>query len=401
MTMKLALVIGASNESIHAINVAKQKGYTIWAFDQDQNASGFPYADKSYAIDINDTPAIVKQLDGHIPNIILPVPIGRSLISTGKLNDAYNLFGISEKNAELCTDKYIFHTTLHQKGLRNISCSLIQNENQKDITWNTFPAILKPRFGAGSRAVSLVANQKQLFDTLSLYMPLKEDFIIEDCIEGPEFGVDGGIINGKLEVTLLRQKINTPPPVCQCVGYFSLPKNSDTITKYNSVTVFLNKLISVLEIQNGLFHADLIYNTKTGWFPIEFSPRPSGHNLHNLFTIKCTNIDVIKEYLNCSENLYANTSCFISQNIKPMLIHFFNFEKVHITGIPDEKYLYSKYPLVYYKCNMKKNDWLGEVIDGKSIIERGFFILEADSIEKLDVLKNLFLAEFKTEGDYE
>ena len=95
MTMKLALVIGASNESIHAINVAKQKGYTIWAFDQDQNASGFPYADKSYAIDINDTPAIVKQLDGHIPNIILPVPIGRSLISTGKLNDAYNLFGIS------------------------------------------------------------------------------------------------------------------------------------------------------------------------------------------------------------------------------------------------------------------------------------------------------------------
>lgn len=398
--MKLALVIGASNESVHAINTAKQKGYTVWAFDQDPNACGLPYADKQYILDINDTTSIIKKLEGYIPNIVLPVPIGRSLISTGKINDVYNLFGISERDAELCTDKYTFHTVLYQNGLRNIFCKLIQSKSTQDITWDTFPAILKPRFGAGSRAVTVIANQKQLSDTLSSYMPLREDFIIEDCIKGQEFGVDGAIINGRLEVTLLRQKINTPPPICQCVGYFSVPKTFDTIDKYNSATDFLNELISVLKIQNGLFHADLIHNAD-GWFPIEFSPRPSGHNLHNLFTIKCTNIDIVKEYLNCSENSYANISCFISHNIKPMLIHFFNFQKTHITGIPCEKYLYSKYPVVYYKCNMKKGDWLCEITDGKSIVERGFFILEADSIKKLYILKDAFLAEFKTEVSHE
>ena len=396
--MKLALVIGASRESIYAIDIAKKNGYTVWAFDENPHACGFSHADESYTLDINNIEVIIERLHGCIPNIVLPVPIGRSLISTGKLNDIYNLIGITQRNADLCTDKYFFHQVLTQKKLRTISCMLIQNSNVQNFVWKNFPAILKPRFGAGSRAVKIILNQEELAHTVSLYCPLQEDFIIEDYVTGQEYGVDGAIINGEVAVTLLRKKINTPPPFCQCVGYLAVPKYSHTINMYNSVTPFLSEVISALEITNGLFHADLIYDANNNWFVVEFSPRPSGHNLHNFFTIKCTNIDLVEGYIKYIENTKVPVSYFISENIKPMLIHFFNFENVYIKAIPEEKYLYDKYPLIYYKCNIGKTDFLNSIVDGKSVIDRGFFVLEADSMEKLYDLKDKFLAEFQT-GD--
>ncbi|MGI5172142.1 ATP-grasp domain-containing protein [Treponema sp. OMZ 840] len=396
--MKLALVIGSSSESVYAINVAKQSGYTVWAFDQNPNACGFSYADKCYTLDINDTDAIVKELNGRIPNLILPVPIGRTLVSVGKMNDRYKLVGITEKNADICTDKYIFHKVLNKKKLRNISCALIQNTNLHKIMSKKYPAILKPRFGSGSRAVKMISDQKQLTAIISSYSPLREDFVIEDCVIGQEYGVDGAIINGKVAVTILRKKINTSPPICQCVGYIGMPKQANSMEIYNSATSFLTEVISVLNIKNALFHADLVYDMQKNWFIIELSPRPSGHNLHNLFTIKCTGIDIVNEYIKYAENNSISDSCFITEKIKPMIIHFFNFENLYVTSIPDENYLFSKYPLVSYKCNIKKNDFLGPIIDGKSIIDRGFFILEADSVEALYSLKDKFLLEFDTRG---
>ena len=52
---------------------------------------------------------------GYEPITILPVPIGRYLITTGSINDYYKLDGVSYKAADLCTDKLLFH-----KKLRNL-----------------------------------------------------------------------------------------------------------------------------------------------------------------------------------------------------------------------------------------------------------------------------------------
>ena len=78
-----ALIIGASNESIHAIRVAKKKGLHVLAFDGDADAEGLKYADESFVVDIRDPENVIRIIDskGIDPKdmIVLPVLIGRYL----------------------------------------------------------------------------------------------------------------------------------------------------------------------------------------------------------------------------------------------------------------------------------------------------------------------------------
>lgn len=116
MSQKVALVIGASSESVFAINEAKKAGLKVVAFDGNKDAIGLKLADVSYVVDIRDPKNIIEKLiGGYEPITILPVPIGRYLITTGSINDYYKLDGVSYKAADLCTDKLLFH-----KKLRNL-----------------------------------------------------------------------------------------------------------------------------------------------------------------------------------------------------------------------------------------------------------------------------------------
>ncbi|EEO2697031.1 TPA: hypothetical protein RPW02_001062, partial [Campylobacter fetus subsp. venerealis] len=118
MNQKVALVIGASSESVFAINEAKKAGLKVVAFDGNKDAIGLRLADVSYVVDIRDPKNIIEKLTGggYEPITILPVPIGRYLITTGSINDYYKLGGVSYKAADLCTDKLLFH-----KKLRNLT----------------------------------------------------------------------------------------------------------------------------------------------------------------------------------------------------------------------------------------------------------------------------------------
>ena len=113
-----AAVIGASSESVYAIKKAQELGLFVVALDGDKNAPGLKYADEAQVVDIRDNEKVAALLDQNRPDVILPVPIGRYLITTGAMNDRYGLKGVSYSSADLCTDKFAFHKTLSAEGLR-------------------------------------------------------------------------------------------------------------------------------------------------------------------------------------------------------------------------------------------------------------------------------------------
>ena len=79
-----ALVIGASSESVYAINRARSYGMKVLAFDGDKGAEGLKYADESFVVDIRDPEKIYSIIDRKRIHpeemVVLPVPIGRYLI---------------------------------------------------------------------------------------------------------------------------------------------------------------------------------------------------------------------------------------------------------------------------------------------------------------------------------
>lgn len=397
--MKTA-IIGASAEALHAIEKAHKYGMDVIALDGNPEAAGLKKADRALIVDISDEAAVIDTLREEKPDFVLTVPVGRYLTTIGAVNDALGLPGITKEMAVLCTDKFLFHKTLHQAGLRNCHCYLVRNgavcpeefpngaadavcaaeEEGKKAGCEgielSFPAILKPRYGSGSRGVYVLFGKEE--EKAAVEAVRGEDYVLEECVAGEEYGVDGCITERGFQLILLRKKENTPPPARQAVGYRAVLLG-DEFRK--EAEAYLRKVTAQLGLKECLFHADIIRG-ENGPFVIELSARPSGHNLHNLFTPLCTGVDMVEEYIRYR---MAKPYSFVPTETKSMLIHYFDMSG-RVKRVPDrrEAQRAAGIPVVAWECHIEENEVLQPVSDGHSLMGRGFFVLEAENAETLN-----------------
>lgn len=402
-----AAIIGAGSEALHTIQKAKEYGLTVIALDGNPKAEGLAVADKALVVDISDERATIEAVKAEEADFVLTVPIGRYLTTIGAVNDALGLPGISKEMARLCTDKYAFHSKLQKAGLRGCRCydvETIANEQKESASDDTgavkleisYSAILKPRYGSGSRGIYMINKECELQE--AMHAIEGEPYVLEECVAGEEYGVDGAVIDGRFQMVLLRHKENTPPPARQAVAYFSV-QPSDAFAV--SVKEHMQQVVSCLGISECLLHADIIRGEK-GPFVIELSARPSGHNLHNLFTPLCTGVDMAEEYI---KYRMGKTYCFMPDATKCMMIHYFDIQGkvISVPGKEDvEKLLIGQAgefgemacKLVCWNCNIREDDELSPVSDGHSLMGRGYFVLEGESKEllqtKAEEIKKLF-----------
>lgn len=395
-----AAIIGASEDSLHAIDKAHMYGLSVTALDGNPNAAGLKAADKPIVTDISDESAVIEVLQKERPDFVLPVPIGRYLTTTGAVNDALSLPGISRDMAVLCTDKFLFHLTLQKQGLRACRCYAV---GQEEITGEdgalyrkeqsipdtlplTFPAILKPRYGSGSRGIHMLADRESLTEALSV--TVGEPYILEECVDGEEYGVDGAVTQDGFQMILLRKKENTPLPNRQAVAYFSvLP--SECI--WQEVNDYMAQVAACMGLCGCLLHADIIKGQE-GLFAIELSARPSGHYLHDLFTPLCTGVDMVEEYIKYRMN---QSYCFVPHMTKSMMIHYFDLQGT-IARVPEraeiERAIASS--LTAWQCNIGKGEKMQPAADGHSIMGRGYYIIENSDRDCLakqaEIVKKLF-----------
>ena len=374
-----AAIIGASTESLHTIRKAKELGQTVIALDGNPEAAGLSFADEKVVIDISDEEQTIEALMDKQIDFVLTPPIGRVLTTVGAVNDALKLPGISKEAAILCTDKYLFHQCLQEGNLRDCHCYLAGKE-QGELT---YPAILKPRFGSGSRGIYFLKNEVDLEQALRTIGD-QEDYILEEAVPGVEYGVDGVMDGTKFELVLLRKKLLTPPPARQAVGYLSIVPTQEP-ELVNRVQDYLNRVTSAMGLQNCLFHADLMVK-EDAIFVIELSARPSGHNLHNLFTPLVSGVDMASEYIKCR---IGQPYCFEPEAIRKMMIRYFDLTG-EINAIPTacevEEYLAihnSTVKLIQWQCNINIGDRLEQVTTGHSIMGRGYFIVAGSKEEDL------------------
>lgn len=385
-----ALIIGAGEEALHTIQKAKEAGLTVAAMDGNPKAAGLKEADEAVVVNISEETEAVAAAQRIKPDFLLTVPVGRYLTTTGAVNDTLGLPGIGKAAAENCTDKWQFHRLLEKEGLRSAKCSLLTGRETagewEEILGNfPYPAVLKPRYGSGSRGIFVVKHEGEaarvLEELYGEHRPVEageakehdQDYLLEECIEGEEYGIDGAVIGGKFHLILLRRKENTPFPARQAVAYFSV-QPSDAF--YGQAEVYLKQVIKVLNLQECLVHGDLL-RTRKGPFVIELSARPSGHNLHNLFTPLATGVDMAKEYI----AYRMGKSCsFTPAYTKKLMIHYFDLEG-DVNYVPSEeevnRLMQEKgYRLLQWNCRINPGERLEKVSDGHSLMGRGYYILE-------------------------
>lgn len=382
-----AAIIGASSESLHTIRKAKEYNLTVVALDGNEKAEGLEAADEARVVNISKEEETIDCIKQEQVDFVLTVPIGRYLTTIGKVNDVLNLPGIGKEQAMYCTDKLLFHNRMSENGLRNCQCyeACSEKEQREELYHKItnkelelrFPAILKPRYGSGSRGIHFVNDLQELRECLE--HTCGESYVLEECADGEEYGLDGAVIDDKFYLVLLRHKENTPLPARQAVAYFSVMPED---VFYSQVKEFMEKTVRVLGLRECLLHADLI-RTEKGPFMVEMSARPSGHNLHNLFTPLCTGIDAAEQYIRRRMGMECN---FVPKETKTMMIHYFDLEGI-AEQVPDREEVEKNLgnALIMWQCNVKTGDALGRVSDGHSLMGRGFFVLEGESEEELKV----------------
>lgn len=387
-----AVVLGSGTEAVFAIREAKKAGMNVIALDGDKDAQGLKYADISYVTDIMKPENIYPILDTYNVSAVLPVPVGRALLSSAAAAEHCSVKGVSRQAADYCTDKYKFHRLLSDNGLRNIECLLIKTGEKRHKAPNSFPVIVKPRFGSGSRLVYDFKDEGELAEGFDKAAPYNEDFIIETAVGGQEYGIDAAIADGRLYTVLLRKKLLTPPPARQCIGYTAVD-NAELLLRVNTV---MKKAVNIMGLDNCILHSDIIVTDKD-IFIIEISARPSGHYLHNIFTPLASGVNLIKEYINFSLN---KPYSFETKRVRKLMIRYFDFENCHICLCPNKYELMQRCSLIDYRCNIKAGEYMHSVKDGHSIMSRGYFIVEGCNEYEMIETADSILAEFKiTEGE--
>ena len=219
----------------------------------------------------------------------------------------------------------------------------------------------------------IAGSEQELGDILVDMEDVNEDYIIEECLDGDEYGVDAVVTEGKLHIVLIRYKINTPLPDRQAVAYISVDPGSDI---YAGITGYMNRVVDTMGLDECLLHADIL-DTDRGLFAIEVSARPSGHNLHNLFTPLATGVDMAKEYI---KYRMGKPYSFAPKYTKPMMIHYFDMEGT-VNTVPNRamaKKAVSDHGarLIDWNCNIAPGDRLDSVTTGHSLMYRGYYIVE-------------------------
>ena len=392
------LSLGASKEQIYSIQLAKKLGLQVIACDMNPNVEGKGVCDKFYNIDIKDKEKIINVAKKHDIKMVLPAPIGRYLTTIGAVNDALQLKGISENSAEKCVDKYLFNIYLRDK-IKLANQFLVNNyQDIKNLLKQEkieLPFILKPRFGSGSRGVYVIEYLEHSFLESYFKEYGEKEIILESFIEGDEIGVDGLIINKRVKIISIRDKIIGDLPYRQELQY-KLP--SKHINKLEYIYNILSKVVETLKVNYSLFHADMIINNK-GIFLIEFAPRPAGNYVSSLIIPASTGINIIKLFIEFI--LFKKEIAFVDFNkTKPVIFEFINFRKSDIGKTIkniDFESIDKLKTIIDFNIGLKVKDIIKEIRTGRDAFDAGYFLLKGEEKE-MEKDRKEFYANFKIEN---
>lgn len=191
MTQQTVLLTAAGGAALPSmIDGLRGKGYRVVAVDADPNAAGLYLADCGYRIPFaadRAFPATLRAICRAEGVVVLVPLVDEELLPVARLAEEEGIALIAPQPAftALCLDKYALMRRLADVGLRVPETRLLGEG------WDgmSFPLILKPRTGRGSRGVRVVATPDELETYLATAHPGADTTLIQRCIEGAEYTV--------------------------------------------------------------------------------------------------------------------------------------------------------------------------------------------------------------------
>lgn len=205
--MKKLMIMGAGIYQVPLIKTAKRMGIHTIAVSIPGNYPGFALADEVCYENTVDYEAVLrvarqKQVDG-----IVTAGTDVAVITIGKVCDTLGLKGLSFQAAEIASNKLEMKERYEKCGVRTARFRLARldgSDLKEKVSELTFPLIFKAVDSSGSRGIRRVDSESEFADTLRYVAESthKDYFLVEEFIEGEEFGAQAFVQDGKVEFIL-------------------------------------------------------------------------------------------------------------------------------------------------------------------------------------------------------
>ncbi len=259
--MKKIMILGAGIYQVPLIQTAKKMGLYTIVVSIPGNYPGFALADKVYYENTVDDEKILEiareeQIDG-----IVTTGTDVCVITIGKVCDAMHLCGLSYQAAQIAVDKMLMKTRYEQHGVRTARFRKVlfsDPDIQKTIEGLMFPLIFKSVDSSGSRGITRVDSFEE-FPSAMAYVrenTRKDYFLIEEFIEGEEFGAQAFVYHGEVQFILPHGDYvfhgDTGVPIGHFAPYHLDPEVIEDAKEQ------LRHAVAAMELDNCAINADFI-----------------------------------------------------------------------------------------------------------------------------------------------
>lgn len=259
--MKKIMILGAGIYQVPLIKAAKRMGiYTIVA-SIPGNYPGFEYADKVYYENTVDYDAILKIAQEENIDGIVTAGTDVAVITIGKVCDEMGLSGLSFEAAQIAANKLLMKTKYEEFDVRTarfrkipLDCDNIPAE----VSELTFPLIFKSVDSSGSRGIIRVDSINDFESALNeVRNNTRSDyFIIEEFIEGEEFGAQAFVYDGKVQFIIPHGDYVFQGDTGVPIGHFAPYELAPAVVEDTKLQ--LNNAIKAMQLNNCAINADFI-----------------------------------------------------------------------------------------------------------------------------------------------
>lgn len=298
--MKKILIIGAGFLQDFVIRKAKQMCYYTLTVDADSSAIGFSHADKSAVINIVDEEACLQfakeeQIDG-----VLTAATDYGVLTASYIAEHMELPGLNYESAKLIKNKYLVRKKLFENHVDDTEQAYeVTADTDLDTLAQllTYPVMVKPCDGSGSRGASRVDHPAELPKACKYAMDgsITHRAEIESFIKGREYGAESLVVDGEIYVLAVMKKWMTEPPYYAELGHgipCGLPEEVEQRAKE-----IVSKAIAVLGINHGSVNMDLLITEKGNIHIIDIGARMGGNLIGSHIIPYGTGIDYMGNML--------------------------------------------------------------------------------------------------------
>lgn len=259
--MKKVMILGAGIYQVPLIKQAKAMGIYTIVVSIRGNYPGFEIADKVYYEDTTDFNAVLEIAKKEKIDGIVTAGTDVAVITIGKVCDTLGLKGLSFEAANIASNKMMMKEKYEEYGVRTarfrkvpFDVETIKNETAS----LRFPLIFKAVDTSGSRGIIRVNSVDEFADAMQYTRSATklDYFIVEEFLEGDEFGAQAFIYNGKIQFILPHGDYVFTGDTGVPIGHYAPFDLGDDIIK--DAEIQLGKAIDAMGLDNCAINADFI-----------------------------------------------------------------------------------------------------------------------------------------------